>query len=146
MVSPATWRSVVIAGSNEILCESQSLKLQSGLAGNVDILNGTVVISPDGTLAVDGTVEAEEVVAGAYSVKEESETVGSATLYAGTTEILISNTRVEGDSKVFVTATNSTGGQQLFVSEKVAGSYFTVSVDSAIGTDIEFDWWLLSIE
>ena len=127
------------------LCSMQTLHLQKNLAGNVDLFDGAIVLEPDGSVNIEGTLAADKVEAGSYAIKETSELVGSSTLAAGDTEIVIENTNVQEDSKVFITPTTSTGGQTLIVSQKTEGESFTVSIETAIENDITFDWWILDV-
>ena len=131
---------------NVELCNAQTIFLQKGLAGNIDIFNGKVVIEPDGVLTVNGTINADKVSTKEFIVKQASEMIGSATIAAGGTSIVINSTKVRPNSKIFITATSGTGGQALIVSDKSEGVSFTASLDSAISQDITFDWWIISVE
>ena len=127
------------------LCQSQALNLQKNLAGNLNLFNGKVVITPDGTVNVAGAIKADKIQANEFSVNETSEKVGSGTLVAGSTFVVIENSNIATDSKIFVTPTSATGGQPLIVVAKVEGESFTVSIDTATDQDISFDWWILDI-
>ncbi|MFC1722499.1 tail fiber domain-containing protein, partial [Patescibacteria group bacterium] len=130
---------------NSDLCEVQTLYLQKNLAGNVDLFNGKVIIEPTGDLTIDGTLYAEKVETLGYALNEESTLVGSSSIIAGETEVTIENASIEETSKVFVTPTTATSGQVLVVLDKVNNESFTVAIEEAIETDIEFDWWILDI-
>ena len=123
----------------------QTLHLQKNLAGNVDLFDGAIVLDPDGSVNIEGTLVADKVEAGSYAIKETSELVGSATLVTGETEVVILNANVQDGSKIFVTPTTTTGGQTLIVSQKTTGESFIVSIENAIETDITFDWWILDV-
>jgi hypothetical protein len=133
-------------GVNSILCESQTLHLQKGLAGNVNIFDGQVVIEPSGNLLVQGTIEAETVVAEEFKVKSTSANIGSDIMLTGNTEVTILTSSVTETSKIFITSTSSTNDQVLYVSAKTANESFTVTLDQPAIADISFDWWVLSIE
>ena len=143
---------------NEELCETQALNLQSDLAGNVNVFNGAIILQPNGNVDIEGTVQANTVIATEFAVKGtntvilengdevEAPTIGEQTLSAGETSIIINNVLIKEDSKIFVTATSSTKGQQLYVDSKIAGEGFIVKIDSAVEEDITFDWWIVSVE
>ena len=126
--------------TNTELCEAQTLKIMSNLAGNIDIFDGGITLLPD------GTIKANKVVAGSYSVKSDSQSAGEAVLGANSNHITIENPNIKADSKVFVTPTSSTNGQSLIVSEKIEGTSFTVSIDNTFDQDVNFDWWILNVE
>ena len=145
ILGPSCYNSVT-GIYNEELCGAQTLYLQKELAGNVDVFNGSIVLAANGDITIDGTLEAQKVVADEFAVKGASSLIGTSTLPAGQTTITIDSASVASTSKVFVTATNSTQGQQLYVSNKVEGTSFTVAIDNAVLSDINFDWWIVNIE
>jgi hypothetical protein len=136
----------LVPALNAELCESQALFLQKNLAGNINIFDGQVVIQPNGTLKIEGTLVADKVVADEFAVKGASEMVGNGELRSGVRSVVIENTNVRESSKIFVTPTSSTSGQSLIVTEKVDGISFTVSIDYLTAQNIEFDWWILNVE
>ncbi|NMB70302.1 hypothetical protein GYA27_03825, partial [candidate division WWE3 bacterium] len=131
---------------NEENCASQTLYLQKGLTGNVDFMDGAVVIAADGTLNVEGEVKATTVTANEFQVKGASELIGSSSIKAGNKEVVIENNKIKTNSKVFVTATTMTGGQALIVTDKKEGESFTVAIESTTNDDVNFDWWILNVE
>ncbi|KKS28249.1 MAG: hypothetical protein UU90_C0032G0005, partial [candidate division WWE3 bacterium GW2011_GWD2_42_11] len=137
--------------TNGTLCTDQTLYLQRSLAGNVDLLNGALVVNPDGNVTVKGTltaekVEATDVAAENVTILAASKTIGSGTILIGQTQIKVDNTLVAEGSKIFITATSSTGGQSVIVKQKIAGESFTVAVDNPASNDITFDWWIVTVE
>jgi len=128
------------------LCDTQTLYLQKGLAGNVDIFNGKIVISPDGNIKVEGQVEATIIKAGEIIVDDASDAVGSSELQANSTSVTVNSKQVSANSVIMVTPTTPTGGQSLIVSEKTAGESFTIEVENEFGTDIKFDWLIVNRE
>jgi hypothetical protein len=70
--------------------------------------------------------------------------VGTGTIVAGQTSVVIETTALTAQSKVFVTATTSAGGQSLVVSEKKPAESFTVTLDHSMSTNIQFDWFLIN--
>jgi hypothetical protein len=132
--------------ANETLCDSQTLHLQKNLAGNIDLFNGKVKMSVNGDIETVGTINAKKIITEEYSVKGTSKTIGNGILTTGNTEIVIPTTAIKNNSKVFITATNSTNGQAMFISNKVEGVSFTVSVDTALYSDVTFDWFIVNID
>ena len=111
----------------------------SNLAGNINIFNGGITLLPD------GTIKASKVVAGSYTIKSDSETIGTATLISGQTEIIINNTAVNADIKIFITP-QDTLTRPLYVKSRTDGESFTVAVDTPQSQDVNFDWWILDVE
>jgi hypothetical protein len=71
-----------------------------------------------------------------------TEATGTATLVNGTTSIAVTHGLVAAPTRVRFTPTADTLGKRLWVSSKTTGgnTQFTVSADSAPGSDITFDW------
>ncbi|KKT70551.1 MAG: hypothetical protein UW67_C0004G0003 [candidate division WWE3 bacterium GW2011_GWE1_44_51] len=137
--------------TNTTLCTDQTMYLQKSLAGNVDVLNGALVVEPNGNVTVKGTllaqkVETTDISTENVTIKAASKSVGSGTITSGQTQIVIDNTLIKTGSKVFVTATSSTNGQALIVKEKLDGVSFTVAVDRPVPGDVAFDWWIVNVE
>jgi hypothetical protein len=124
---------------NSALCEAQTLKIMSNLAGNIDIFNGGITLLPD------GTIKANKVVAGEYSVRSASETIGTAAIVAGQTERVVTSSKIKADSKIFVTPQGSLT-KPLYVKARINGASFTVAVDEVQSQDVTFDWWILDTE
>ncbi|HDQ88593.1 MAG TPA: hypothetical protein ENN92_00370 [candidate division WWE3 bacterium] len=140
---------------NSTLCASQTLYLQKGLAGNVNILNGALVIEPNGTVTVAGNLVAEKVSAKQFSVlgttsmereDNSANSIGEGVIMAGQNSVVIRTSAIKANSKVFVTATTNAGGRSLYVGSKVNGESFTVNLNSVATTDIGFDWWIVDVE
>jgi hypothetical protein len=70
--------------------------------------------------------------------------VGSATIFAGTTEVMVPNTRVSANSQIFLTPRSPADNLTLFVKDKVPPSYFIVGIGGVAYSDIEFDWLLIN--
>ncbi|MBD3365732.1 MerR family transcriptional regulator [candidate division WWE3 bacterium] len=131
--------SEITGETNEALCKTGTLYLQKNLAGNLDIFNGKIVLSPDGNLEVAGAVAAS-----AIRVDENGGTIGSGMLEAGETSLIVASAEITSKSKIFVTPTNSTVGQTLWIGEKTEGESFEVKIDSPVDSDITFDWWIIN--
>ena len=137
--------------TNGTLCTDQTMYLQKSLAGNVDVLNGALLVEPNGNVTVKGIllaqkVETTDVTTENVTIKAASKSVGNGTILKGQTQLVIDNTLIKAGSKVFVTATSSTGGQALIVKEKLDGVSFTVELDRPVAEDVAFDWWVVNVE
>jgi hypothetical protein len=102
-------------------------------AGNVDLL--------------DGKLRAEILETGALSIEtvdENAPTLGKATITNGQTSVTINTTAVVDSSRIFVTAKAASAlNFPLTVTSIAPGSSFTVGIPETLGTDIEFDWWIV---
>jgi hypothetical protein len=101
----------------------------SPLALNLDIFNGKVKIGNT------GNVEAESLALGDQSV-------GTATLTAGQTEITVPTTLINGNSKVFLTPLSPVAGN-LYVSQLTNGSGFKVKISQPNLSDVKFNWLII---
>jgi hypothetical protein len=127
-------------------CDAQTLYIQKGLTGNVDFMDGAVVIAADGTLNVEGEIKANVVTAEEFQVTGTSNLIGSDTITAGNNQVVVTSDKVKSNSKIFVTATSQTGGQALIVTNKTDSQSFTVAIESTNSNDVNFDWWILNVE
>ena len=119
------------------------------LGGVPRIVNN--VFSLDGVHVVVGDIEAEtvfanQIVAGAYSVKndENAPTVGTATILAGESEVFVETELASSDGQIFVTPNGEP--VSLSVSSIDDGSGFTVSVGGGAGRDIRFSWFIVGTQ
>ncbi len=128
--------------TNQTLCDAQTLYIQKELAGNIDLFDAGIVLSPDGGIKTVGKIEAKQVKAEELILEQES--VGSGVLEAGETTVTIESTLVKVTSKIFITPTTSTQGASLYISSKDAGTAFEVNADSPASQDIEFDWFIVN--
>ena len=118
--------------------------------GDVNVL-GDIKVSGD--LQVDGDILGTVLTVDKINVStgntepvsgRSSDSVGSATIAAGQTEILIETTAVTTGSKIFVTPTSTTSGQSPYVVEKVGSASFKVKIDAPTSQDIRFDWLIIN--
>jgi hypothetical protein len=87
-----------------------------------------------------------EAIIDRLTVKElsvEEPAVGSGTISAGSNSLTINSTLITNHSRIFVTATTKTN-QVLSVTEKVAGSSFTVELTEPAEIGIDFDYWIVN--
>ncbi|OGC55677.1 hypothetical protein A3A78_01370, partial [candidate division WWE3 bacterium RIFCSPLOWO2_01_FULL_41_18] len=130
---------------------SEPLKIQNNSLADIDIFNGKVRFTADGSLTLSETikakkVEAKKVTAEEYSVKSSSANVGSGVLKAGDLVVSIGSSAIKERSIVFTAPTSPTGGQSLIVSAKKENGYFEVSIERAFDKDISFDWLIVNKE
>lgn len=69
---------------------------------------------------------------------------GTATLLAGSSEIVIFNPNITDHTLIYITPTSPTQNRTLFVADKKPDSYFKVAIDSPIPYDIKFNWWIIN--
>jgi hypothetical protein len=120
------------------LCQSQTLFLQKGLAGNLNIFDGKIVLEPNGTLKVQGTVEAEKF--SVNTTKQESATAGKAVIPAGSSTFEIKTTAVSGSTLILVTPERPVAlGSK--VSDTADG--FVITLKDAETEDLPVNWLLV---
>lgn len=101
----------------------------SPLAMDIDIFNGKVKIGKT------GNVEAEALALGDQSV-------GTATITAGQTEITIPSTLITATSRVFLTPLSAVSGN-LYISQLTNGSGFKVKISQPNLSDVKFNWLII---
>jgi hypothetical protein len=121
-----------------VLCDTQTLYLQKSLAGNVDILDGTVSISPDGLLNVEGEVRAEKYAVSNKAVTDAS--AGKAVMLAGETSVLVNTTALNDNSLIFVTP-----DRPVLVGSQKTGTAgeFEITLDKKEREDVIISWWIV---
>jgi len=140
-----------------------NLSIQNGsLAGPVDFFNGAVTIDNNGSLVAQ-TVSANNVVTNKLTISnteiasssatprndviasaaKQSNSIGSDKIPTGQVKAAILTTAITPTSKVFITPKSSTQGQTPYVELAEPEVGFVVSIDNAIGRDIDFDWWIV---
>ena len=124
-------------GFAEINTLSGPLKLQSDGFNGVDILSGKIVIDTNGNMKVQGEITVKKLNVDTEDVASAS--LGTATLPAGDTTIVIETTAVTDKSKVFLTPKTKVL-LPLSVTKQTAGDSFTVEVSSPTTKDVEFNW------
>lgn len=101
----------------------------SPLAMDIDIFNGNVRIGKT------GNIEAEALALGDQSV-------GTATITAGQTEITIPSTLITATSRVFLTPMSAVSGN-LYISQLTNGSGFKVKISQPNLSDVKFNWLII---
>jgi len=123
----------------EIDTLGSNLYLQKNGLFGVDILDGKVVIDPQGDMTVAGTVTADVVKANTFEVL--GETTGTASISAGLTSVVVPVNYGSTNYNVFVTPRTLTDNQLTVTSKTAAG--FTVSILTSDIKNILFDWWIV---
>ncbi len=111
-----------------------TLKIQSLALGNIELQGGLVTIDTLGNVVVNTITAQKYQVAGASA--------GTGTLAQDTTEIIITTDAVTANSLIFVTPKQAVSAP-LAVTAKEEGVGFTVTINEAPLTDLEFDWWIV---
>ena len=73
-------------------------------------------------------------------------TIGTGTITAGTTELIIANSNVRLGTYVYLTPISNTSNQVLYIKSKQEGAGFTVAINQALTTDIMFNYWLIQTQ
>ncbi|HLM84192.1 MAG TPA: hypothetical protein VK254_03210, partial [Candidatus Bathyarchaeia archaeon] len=104
----------------------------------------------NGGLTLTGIFEAEEVVAGAYSVKNDDlakKTVGDDSILAGNIQQAVLTKAVNESSKIFVTFESDPGARYWTekTTDEVTGVFtgFTVKLSDPAQADVKFSWWIV---
>ncbi len=118
------------------------LNLQNNGLGGINILAGKVKIDTSGNIVTQGTITTKKIKIDT-TTDTPSKSLGSGTILAGDTTVDITTSAVTNKSKIFVTATTKTGGQALLVTQKTAGTGFTVEIETPYISNIKFDWWIV---
>lgn len=149
----------------------KTLQLQGYATAGISMVGGKVQIAKDGSVSVAGEITAEKltisepapvlafetaVLGTATSSAEASSSaaitpnqasIGQATLKAGQTKVVVRTTSITANSKLFTSPRTKTGGQALIVeSINPLNQTAVVSVESAVSTDITFDWWIVDFK
>lgn len=152
--------------SGTITTIAEPLRLQTNvLAGNLEVFNQQIVMTPEGNITITGTFTAQKVVTqealvGKLSIATDSAdlaslpqtasasgsfspSIGSATLPANQTLLTINNPSVTAQSKIFITPTTLTS-QVLSVMQILPGEGFVIAIPSTSSEPITFNWWLIN--
>jgi len=131
---------------NEELCELQTIYFQKNLSGNIDFMDGAILFEADGTVRIEGEVEAKTITAQDYKYLSNSETIGQSAIKSGESSVTVEVRGISKDAIVFITPTTDTKGQQLYVSKITESESFKVSISKTIDEDSSFNWWVLKSE
>ena len=98
------------------------------------------------------TLNPADVASGSSATVSTNKTSGKARLQAGVTQITIEAEQITEGSLVYVTPVGSTQNQVLYVKSQTAENpetsdkegKFVVGFDQAIGSDVNFNWWVVN--
>ncbi|MFC1700184.1 FG-GAP-like repeat-containing protein, partial [Patescibacteria group bacterium] len=133
---------------NEGLCETQALYLQKESSGNLNVFDGKLVIKPDGTMELDGslevtgTVKAQDVETSQITIEaqeETSKTAGKIVVPAGETTTQVFTTAVDENSIIMVTPERPVAVGSRFVE---LGT-FEVTLVRPEPQDLPISWFIL---
>lgn len=145
-ISNITVANNLSLSSNSINTIGEDLQIQPLRQAKVSFMDGLVIIDTEGNVVISGilrvqTVETDRII---ITTGAADQTIGSATISAGLTQVTIDTTGVTLGSKILLSPTTQMGGKSLYVSTKLAGESFTVTLDGGPTlTDIKFDWFIL---
>ena len=120
------------AFANQLTSNSLLVQDEASIAGQL-ALNRLLITSQTQDDALTASASANETA-----------TIGRATILPGQRAITIANARVTDGSLIYVTPITSTGNQVLYVGQKTPGVSFTVGMDAALSTPVEFNWWIIN--
>jgi excisionase family DNA binding protein len=120
---------------------SGKLHLQSDGVNGIDILDGKIVIEPNGNMKVSGTVTVKKLNVDIADTAGAS--LGEAILEAGVTKVTIDSTSVTSKSKIFITPRTKTT-QPMAVTGQINGESFDVEISLPTNKDIKFNWWIVN--
>jgi len=120
------------------LCKDQALKLQKSGSGNIDMFDGKVVMRPDGTIKVTGTIEAKKFAVNTKDTAAAS--AGKAVIPAGDTELEIKTSAINDNTLILVTPE-----RPVAVGSKInsAKDGFVITLDKQEKTDLTVSWFLV---
>lgn len=134
-------------GQSSISTLAGPLKLQSLGLGNVDIMNGKVVLDTRGNIVTVGKVTATEIAAEKVTTDslylKANKSVGVGIIPAGETGVIIEAPHLSRSSHVF-TQLETVIKMTLIVTEKRTGDSFKVEITEPATKDIKFSWWLVN--
>lgn len=142
----------------EVKGRSLTVTEETNLAGPVTIQNSPLTIGGSLT-ASDYARVGDLIIDRGLKILDQGQSgsAGTATIYAGTHQVVIANTRVNEKSRIFLTADFGSPGEigfqrgvslydspTLFISQKLPGSHFVVAVDQLLEEDLTFNWLMVN--
>ncbi len=119
--------------TNETLCESQEINIQSTLAGNVNFFNGAIVLEPN------GTINTKKLAISIAS--SESASAGRITIPAGQTFIEVHTTALESNSLILISPDKAVAvGKSV-----IDADTFEIRLQLPDTQDITVDWLIVDI-
>ena len=140
-----------IENGNEINVIGTLYLQKSILAQNLDIFGGKVIVDSSGNITTSGEVKAASITTNKLTISNSpiasssasiSPTIGTGTIPARQTSVIVNTSQVSLNVKIFVTPRTKIGNQSLVVDQVINGSSFTVTLDHSLSEDVKFDWWI----
>jgi len=141
--------------TSRVLNHEDRLKVLEDKIATLSVQSGQVpdnVVTQDekGNVTLAGIFETKEVVAGAYSVKNEDpekKTMGEEVVLAGESGKTIDTKAISDTAKVFVTFESDPGSRYWVekTTDPVTGEFtgFRVKLSEPTGGDVRFSWWIV---
>jgi len=129
---------------------SGPLELQKHSLGNLEIMDGKVIIDTKGNLAVAETVTAKEIKTSKLTFIEDKTATGSGVLATsagkvlipvGKKEITVSTSLLTPDSLIFATPENL---PTPVATRRVDDKTFEIKVDTNLSEDLKVNWWIVN--
>lgn len=117
---------------------SGPLKLQSHGINGVDILDGKVVITPEGNMRINGTITIKKVEVDTGDTASAS--AGVITISEGQTEIDITTSALSENSLIFVTPERPVAAGAV----RKENGVFTIRLENAPSSDLKVNWWIIN--
>lgn len=150
-IEPLPEQDIVVNLVNQVDQVNQESKFGNLLVKGVDDeIVASIEASGTATFKKLAIAKAEEKVTQISETEiETNATAGQATLPANEAEITIKSQFVKENTLIYVTPISDTQNKVLFVKAKKATAeqepgWFKVAIDSPIGQDIEFNWWIIN--
>jgi hypothetical protein len=133
------------------ICEDQTLYLQKELNGNLDIFDGKLVIEPNGTmklagsLEVEGTVTAKDVKTTQIVINSpevESASAGKVTIPSGDKSITVETSAVKENSIIMVTPERPVALGSKYIGE----GKFEITLKESEDSNLQVSWFILGSE
>jgi hypothetical protein len=144
--TPSGFAQLLIKGANNQTVASIDASGSASFTGTLssDTIN-TRQASVSGELNIDKLNVTNQTNGTTITSGDSTQsTIGQGVMPAGLRTITIANTRVTAQSMIYVTPVSSTNNQVLYILDKTPGTSFTVALDRAISTDVEFNWWIIN--
>ncbi|MFZ2202284.1 MAG: hypothetical protein WAV56_02695, partial [Microgenomates group bacterium] len=94
-------------------------------------------------IASAATESATATSSGAFATNA---TIGTGTISAGTTELIVANSTVRTGTYVYLTPISDTANQVLYIKSKQEGTGFTVAINQPLTQDVIFNYWLIQTQ
>lgn len=150
LTNSLTLNNNLVIGDGNIDSLTTPLNIQGSGAQALNLMAGKVAIDTSGNVTIQGDLKVLGTL-DANKVSVSEAVAGSATISAGTNEIIILNENIKEGSLIFVTPTSSTKSN-IYVKSQVDGQavigfdpVIIDEVEELTTTDIKFNWWIVGV-